>query len=285
MKSKIIFLLVIAISLNSIANGSKEQELRAKLIGFQSKIDYMFQLLDESFLLSRDWVFTDRVSNTPSKIKLKNILDNKIIDSCFGEILTYQYYFPSDLFDKLLYVSAQIQSIQYEIKYMMDQLNSFESYDDPFIIFEITPTVEYGGSINQSISEVKENLTLLNLYFTTILSHKKVWPTIESNIKNKNKRQLIVQLLDLMEVRDELIENTMDPFIPDEYFNEDTKALLRDGMFKLIIDYYDSLFSETEIKQLLNFYSSNPGKKIIDSQGVLSIKLFDSIFNKAYKDL
>ncbi len=46
-------------------------------------------------------------------------------------------------------------------KYIMGQLSSFESYDDPFIIFEVTPMVEDGGEVMEYTRQILSTLTCL----------------------------------------------------------------------------------------------------------------------------
>ena len=43
--------------------------------------------------------------------------------------------------------SVIVDSLFPKHQYIMQQLSSFESYDDPFVVFEVTPMTEEGGEV------------------------------------------------------------------------------------------------------------------------------------------
>ena len=50
--------------------------------------------------------------------------------------------------------SAIVDSLFPKHQYIMEQLNSFEKYDDPFVIFEVTPMTEEGGDVMTLTSRI-----------------------------------------------------------------------------------------------------------------------------------
>ncbi len=99
-------------------------------------------------MLIKSWVFIDKISDTPDKVNLKDLhsRDYKAVMDTLKQL-------------SLLWDSASYRSILFHIdsvivdslfpkhQYIMGQLNSFEKYDDPFIVFEVTPMSEEGGEV------------------------------------------------------------------------------------------------------------------------------------------
>lgn len=106
-------------------------------------------LVSESKMLIRNWVFIEKQVDTPDKIRLKELhsTDYPALKSQLERISRLwkndsQQKLLADIFksiDDTLFVSH---------KQIMDQLNSFESYDDISVVFEVQPMVDQTGSIS-----------------------------------------------------------------------------------------------------------------------------------------
>lgn len=139
-------------------------------------LNELYEMITNSKLLIKNWVFIDQSPATPDKIKL---------------IELHKEEFPR-LQDTLLEISKEWQPAHRESmkqifgtitdtlfvyhKMVMEMLNTFESYDDPMIMFEVEPMAQEGGEImvytdkiltrldqlikvqNQIVNQARENM-------------------------------------------------------------------------------------------------------------------------------
>jgi methyl-accepting chemotaxis protein len=111
-------------------------------------ISDLYTKISDSRMLVKSWVFVDKISDTPDKLKLKKLhdMDYKIVMDTLKQL---SLLWDSTSFRSTLYHldSVIVDSLFPKHQYVMEQLKSFELYDDPFIIFEVTPMTEEGGEI------------------------------------------------------------------------------------------------------------------------------------------
>ncbi|MDA3866219.1 MAG: GAF domain-containing protein [Salinivirgaceae bacterium] len=124
------------------------------------------QLVNDSKMLIKNWVYIERKSNTPDKRKLRKLHTEEfpVLVSKIKSI--YRNWTPDEqsLFDSLI-VTIEDTLFPYH-KQIMSRLNSFESYDDPMVVFEIQPMVGDGGEVinttDKALNTVGKLLTSLN---------------------------------------------------------------------------------------------------------------------------
>ncbi|MFO7864604.1 MAG: MCP four helix bundle domain-containing protein, partial [Salinivirgaceae bacterium] len=99
------------------------------------------QVISDSKMLIKNWVYIERKSNTPDKRKLRKLHSEEfpVLVSKIKSI--YKNWTPEEqaLFDSLV-ITVEDTLFPYH-KQIMARLNSFESYDDPMVVFEIQPMV------------------------------------------------------------------------------------------------------------------------------------------------
>ncbi|RLD62285.1 MAG: histidine kinase [Bacteroidetes bacterium] len=162
-------ILTFAVLLNSLLiystlNNSKR--LNEEIINvYTPSVSYLNDLsflINNSKMLIKNWVFVERKNDTPDKLNLIDIHNKK---------------FP-ELIKKLSEISkkwteeeqATFQNITTTIKdtlfvkhkEIMQSLNSFDSYDDPMVIFEINPKVEEGGEVINLTDNILKKLGSLS---------------------------------------------------------------------------------------------------------------------------
>ena len=59
------------------------------------------------------------------------------------------------------------------------------------------------------------------------------------------------------------------PNVPEDFWNDFLKELNSDVLIKMIIPIYDKYYTESDIKQLTEFYQSSLGKKVIATMPVV----------------
>ena len=128
----------------------------------QFYINELYTKISDSRMLIKSWVFVDKISDTPDKIRLQQlhtteysaVMDSlKKLGNAWGDQV-----FQSGL---LRLDSAIVDTLFSKHQYIMGQLSSFEAYDDPFIIFEVTPMVEDGGEVMAYTQQVLTKIDLL----------------------------------------------------------------------------------------------------------------------------
>jgi hypothetical protein len=116
--------------------------------------------INEIQYLIKIWAYIDKVPNTPDKIKLIDY-QSRVIPETLTKLDTLSIAwspYEQQLLMEIKYLTDTLFTAQ---KYIMDRLNKFEAYDDPFIIFEVIPMIEYGGEVSQYNFKVLSRIGLL----------------------------------------------------------------------------------------------------------------------------
>ncbi len=148
-------LVTIAVFLNGIFTSNslqKSQKVNETISNVYTPslelINKMQAQISNSRMLIKSWVHIDKIADTPDKLRLKQL---------------HSTDYP-ELIDKLsalseMWNNKELQTLLNEInitvvdtlfpkhQYIMNQLSTFESYDDPFVVFEVTPMTEDGGEV------------------------------------------------------------------------------------------------------------------------------------------
>ncbi len=125
----------------------------------QSNLNELSNLVVNSKMLIKNWVFIDKKSDTPDKIKLKDLHDRAYVEIKANlDKLSQSDKWSED--EKAVYqqsIGAINDSLFAMHKQIMDKLKDFASYDDPLVIFDIIPLVEEGGTL----MKLTDNILLL----------------------------------------------------------------------------------------------------------------------------
>jgi len=136
----------------------------------------LYTNISDSRMLIKSWVHIDKIADMPDKIKLKELHSeryDRIMDSL--KVLSGSEYWHNDT------LSAKLNNIDVTItdtlftkhKYIMSQLSTFISYEDPFVIFEITPMVEENGEVMEATSLALSRIEELLLIMEDIIDTKR----------------------------------------------------------------------------------------------------------------
>lgn len=148
---------------------NRNQELNTKVLTIynpsSAKLQELMALVNNSQMLVKNWVFIEKQSDTPDKQKLAD-MHNVDFPKLKAEIENVSLKWdaePKQIIDSLL--DAINTNLFGSHKFIMDKLNSFESYDDFMVLIEVNPMVEEGGeviittqSILNAISELKQSI-------------------------------------------------------------------------------------------------------------------------------
>ncbi|MBN2763480.1 MAG: GAF domain-containing protein [Bacteroidales bacterium] len=148
-------IMTIAVILNALVTSSaleRSRKINDKITNVYtpslSYINELYNKINDSRMLIKSWVFIDKISDTPDKLRLKKLHEvNYHIDMDTLKVLQASWDSVSHQ-QLLMHIdSAIVDSLFSKHQYIMSQLSSFESYDDPFVVFEVTPMTEEGGEV------------------------------------------------------------------------------------------------------------------------------------------
>lgn len=130
---------------------NQNQELNNKVLTIynpsSAKLQELAALVSTSQMLAKNWVFIDKQSDTPDKQKLADMHDfdfPKLKEEIHKVSINWDTI-SSKSMDSLLFVIENKLFGAHKI--IMEQLNSFESYDDFMVLIEVNPMVEEGGEV------------------------------------------------------------------------------------------------------------------------------------------
>ncbi|MBK3516276.1 methyl-accepting chemotaxis protein [Carboxylicivirga marina] len=133
---------------------SKNRELTEVYSPSSEKLNGLSDLVIDSKMLIRSWVFIDIQTDTPDKIRLKD-LHTKDFPQLKEELLALSNdWKDKEDVDALNHIINDVDTLFQIQKYVMSSLNSFEAYEDVMIKFETEDKVQDGGEIITLTEEV-----------------------------------------------------------------------------------------------------------------------------------
>ncbi len=165
--------ILVLIAINGIWTFStltSSKNLNSKLTGTYSpsaeKLNRLSAMVTNSTMLVRSWVFIDKQSDTPDKIRLKE-LHTDVYPQLRDEIKTfYTDWDEADVKDANV-IFHEVDSLFEMQQYVMSSLNSFNAYEDVMVLFEVEPQVQDGGEIIELGNQVNYRIaTLAGKYLT-----------------------------------------------------------------------------------------------------------------------
>ncbi|MBI9066132.1 MAG: GAF domain-containing protein [Salinivirgaceae bacterium] len=148
-------ILVVAIILNGVFTYStlnENQELNNKITSVYNpsaeNLQELYSLVNNTQMLAKNWVYIEKQDESPDKKKLVDIIkiDFPILKEKIINVASNWDSSQVKIADSVLY---QIENNLFDIhKNIMNQLNSFEKYEDAVVFWEITPKVEDGGELS-----------------------------------------------------------------------------------------------------------------------------------------
>ena len=121
--------------------------------------------VSNSKLLIKNWVYIDKVADTPEKIKLRELHDKLFpeLNTKIQEISkSWNINESTEQQEKYKAIASFISDNLFaQHKIIMNKLTTMASYDDPLIMFEITPMVEGNGSLMQQTDKTIDDIKKL----------------------------------------------------------------------------------------------------------------------------
>ncbi len=142
-------------------------------------LNQLTSLISESKLLIKNWVFIDKQEKTPDKLRLAKLHD-ELYPELIKKITPLTASWSAS--DKQLFDSIQNEitnQLFVQHKLIMSKLNTFESYNDVTVIFEIQPMVEQSGETILLTDKILASLNTLTANQQN--SSEKAWAKMNSS--------------------------------------------------------------------------------------------------------
>lgn len=156
------FTLVSVITLNILNQNARINTQQSEIITPSvTKLTEFYNLISDTKMLTKSWVFIDKLNETPDKIRLKN-LHAKEIPSVASSLDELSKAWDEGAKAKLkLCLELVNNKIIPHQKQIMELLGSFESYNDFMVMSEVETLVEEQGELMSSTSTVLSDLSVL----------------------------------------------------------------------------------------------------------------------------
>ena len=126
-----------------------------------NKLIELQNLIAESKLLIKNWVYIDKLPDTPDKIRLQD-MHSKIYPNLVAEINPLTKNWSAEDLQTFEELKTEItDKLFVDHKHVMSQLNSFESYNDFLILMDVEGMVDANGPIITATDAILENLNSL----------------------------------------------------------------------------------------------------------------------------
>jgi len=163
-----ISVIIVAILINSyLINKSlkRSREINQKVselyVPSAAHLNNLYNMVNQSKALIKSWVFIDNKGGTPDKEALKKI-HNKDFPELHEKINELSNDWDKAEQEKYEQIHTSIKDTLFEQhQEVMNALSDFDDYNNPAILFDVTPKVEYGGEIIEISDKILSQIDLL----------------------------------------------------------------------------------------------------------------------------
>lgn len=135
----------------------------------------LYSNISDSRMLIKSWVHIDKIADTPDKIKLQELHSGgytKMMDSL---MVLSEFWLNDTLVMQLENINLSITDTLFpKHKYIMQALDNFINYEDPFVIFEVTPMVEDKGEVMEATASALNHIQDLMVELEALILAKRV---------------------------------------------------------------------------------------------------------------
>jgi len=121
------------------------------------KVQDMKLMISNSKSLISSWIFVQSDNTNADKVKLNKLMDVEYLSAKAELNKLSSYWSPNDK-ASLDSVFQEVEGLFAEYKKVKTVLSTFESYNDPMLIFEVTPMMQDQGAITIKFSEIIKDL-------------------------------------------------------------------------------------------------------------------------------
>ncbi len=139
---------------------SIEERETTEYMPVQKNLTELLALIVESNRLTVNWVYVDHQSDTPDKMRLGEIIDTKY-NELYQQISDMTTGWESSFVDTLNIVNERVMEYFEMEQTVMNNLRSFEDYDDVMLMMESEMLVQSDGDIQLASEDLNELMNRL----------------------------------------------------------------------------------------------------------------------------
>lgn len=144
---------ILTIAIHFYTRNLQETEAN-EYLPVKANLATMMNKLTESRRLAINWVFVDHQPNTPDKVKLAALV-NTDFDVVLNEVKSATAGWEDEFTDTLGIVEEKVHAMFDMERTVMNNLSTFDSYDDPILLMESEMLVQSDGDIEVAESELQ----------------------------------------------------------------------------------------------------------------------------------
>ncbi len=157
--------IVLIFGIYIIVSSQKNKNVSEKILNIyapsKALLDSYYNIIDNSKMLIKSWVFIDKIPETPDKLRLVNLHDS-IFPELVKELEQIKNRWDANDEKLLDEITKQVKDTLFvQHKTIMTLLGNFEAYDDPALVFETQPAVEDGGDVIETTRKILDKLSIL----------------------------------------------------------------------------------------------------------------------------
>lgn len=144
---------ILTIAIHFYTRNLQETEAN-EYLPVKANLATMMNKLTESRRLAINWVFVEHQPNTPDKVKLAALV-NTDFDIVLNEVKSATAGWEDEFTDTLGIVEEKVHAMFDMERTVMNNLSTFDSYDDPILLMESEMLVQSDGDIEVAESELQ----------------------------------------------------------------------------------------------------------------------------------
>lgn len=126
----------------------------------KANLELLMSKINESRRLAVNWVFVDHQPNTPDKVKLAAIVNTEY-EAVFKQVKDKTLGWEQSFLDTLAVLDDKARAFFDMERTVMNNLSTFDSYDDPILLMESEMLVQSDGDIEVAEKELQAVLATL----------------------------------------------------------------------------------------------------------------------------
>lgn len=127
----------------------------------KANLELLMSKINESRRLAVNWVFVDHQPNTPDKVKLAAIVNTEY-EAVFKQVKDKTLSWEQSFLDTLAVLDEKAHAFFDMERTVMNNLSTFDSYDDPILLMESEMLVQSDGDIEVAEKELQAVLAKLD---------------------------------------------------------------------------------------------------------------------------
>lgn len=151
---------IVTVSTHFFSRSLQETESE-EFLPVKANLELLMSKINESRRLAVNWVFVDHQPNTPDKVKLAAIVNTEY-EAVFKQVKDKTLGWEQSFLDTLAVLDEKAHAFFDMERTVMNNLSTFDSYDDPILLMESEMLVQSDGDIEVAEKELQAVLATLD---------------------------------------------------------------------------------------------------------------------------